>query len=103
MVRAGSRENLEMSAPKTTMRPERRATRSFTTRGAGSRKNTAWTDHALITGSFAPQLHHREIQSEQSPVPPSAHRLFLTAGKSVVIKLCAHIERRLVRKRISFQ
>ena len=33
MVRAGSRENLEMSAPKTTMRPERRAARSFGNEG----------------------------------------------------------------------
>jgi hypothetical protein len=40
MVRAGSRENLAMSAAKTTMRPERHATGSFTARDAGCRKNT---------------------------------------------------------------
>ena len=67
------------------------------------RSSPACIDHAPITGSFAFQMHRGEVQSQQSPVPPSAPRLFLAAGIGVVVELRAHIDRRLVRKGIPFQ
>ena len=89
----GSSSSARRPMPAAALAPSRRATRL-------SERTRACINHAPIPGSFALQAHHGEVQSQQSPVPPSAYRLLFAAGIGVVVELRAHINRRLVRKAI---